>query len=84
MILVVVVKLGWKPQNWDVKHAFVNAELDVEVYMKLRLGCGERSGRGMKLERRLYGVKQAGRQRSALFCKTLADKIGMEQCRAKL
>ena len=56
-ILVIVVKQRWEPQDWDVKHAFVNAALDVEVYMKLRHGCGETSGKDMKPERSLYEVK---------------------------
>ena len=50
--------------------------------MKLPNGCGERWGEVVKLERALYGVKQAGRQWSALLCKTHVDKVGMAQCRA--
>ena len=36
----------------------------------------------VKLDRALYGIKQAGRQRSAVFCQTLVDEHGMQQCRA--
>ena len=36
----------------------------------------------MKLERTLYGVKQAGRQWPALLCKIPVGKSGMEQYRA--
>ena len=35
----------------------MDAELGVEVYMKLPGGCGERSSKVVKLERALYGVK---------------------------
>ena len=51
----------------------MKAELDVEVYMKLPGGYGEMSGKVLKLEHALYEVKQIGRQRSALLCKTLVD-----------
>ena len=35
-----------------------------------------------KLDRALYGIKQAGRQWSAVLYQTLVDEHGMEQCRA--
>ena len=34
-----------------------------------------------KLDRALYGIKQAGRQWSAVLCQTFVDEHGMEQCR---
>ena len=49
--------------------------------MKLPYGCGERTGKVIKLDSALYGIKQAGRQWSAVLCQTLVDK-GTEQCRA--
>ena len=36
----------------------------------------------VKLNRALYGTKQAGRQWSAVLCQTLLDEHGMEQYRA--
>ena len=59
----------------------MNAKLEMEVYMKATDGCGERSGKVVKLERAPYGVKQTGRQLPALFFKTIVDKFGMELCR---
>ena len=50
--------------------------------MKLPYGCGERTGKAVKLDRALYGIKQAGRQWSAVHCQTLVDEHGMEKCRA--
>ena len=57
VILAVAVQQGWKLQCWDVKQAFVNADLGVKVCMKLPGSYGERSGKVVKLERALYGVK---------------------------
>ena len=51
--------------------------------MKLPYGCGERTRKVVGLVRALYGIKQAGRQWSAVLCQTLlVDEHGMEQCRA--
>ena len=50
--------------------------------MKLPYGCGERTGKLVKLDCPLYWMKQAGRQSSAVLCQTLVEEHGMEQCRA--
>ena len=46
----------WLLYHFDVKQAFVEANLDTDVYMKLQYGCGERTGKGVKLDRALYGI----------------------------
>ena len=50
--------------------------------MKLSYGCGERTGKVVKLDCALYGIKQAGSPWAAILCQTLVDGHGMEQCRA--
>ena len=50
--------------------------------MKHPYGCGERTGKVIKPDRALYGIKQAERQWSAVICQTLVDEHCMEQCRA--
>ena len=50
--------------------------------MKLPYGYGERAGKVVKLDRALYGIKQAERQWSAVLCQPLEEEHGMEQCRA--
>ena len=79
--LAIAVQNDWPLYHFDVKQAFV-AKLDTDVYMKLPYGCEERSGKVVKLDRKLYGIKQTGRQWSAVLCQTLVDEHGMEQCRA--
>ena len=68
--------------HFDVKQAFVQAKLDTDVSMKLPYDCGERTEAVVKLDRALYGIKQAGRQWSAVLCQILVDEHSMEQCRA--
>ena len=50
--------------------------------MKLPYGCGERTGKVVKLDRALYRIKPAGRQWSAVLCQTLVDEHDIWQCRA--
>ena len=48
----------------DISNAFLNGELDHEVYMQQPEGFTNRYGTGfvLKLNRALYGLKQAGHQ----------------------
>ena len=48
--------------------------------MKLPGGCGDMSGKIVRLNRSLYGLKQSGRQWAELLVETVV-KYGMEQCR---
>ena len=46
----------------DISNAFLNGELDHEVYMQTSKGFQKRFGPGfvLQLKRALYGLKQAG------------------------
>ena len=48
--------------------------------MKLPDGCGDMSGKTVRLNRSLYGLKQSGRQWAGLLVDTVVE-YGMEQCR---
>ena len=80
--LAIAVQNDWPLYHFDVKQAFVQAKLDPDVYMKLPYGYGERAGKVVKLDRALYGIKQAECQWSAVLCQPLEDEHGTEQCRA--
>ena len=45
--------------NFDAEQAFVQSNLDEDVFMRLPRGCGEMSGKVIRLNRSLYGLKQA-------------------------
>ena len=51
----------------DVAQAFARAKLDHEIYMKLPDGCGDMSGKTVRLNRSLYCLKQSGRQWARLL-----------------
>ena len=60
--LAIAVQNEWPLYHFDVKQAFVQAKLDTDVYIKLPYGCGKRTGKVVKLDRALYGIKQIGLQ----------------------
>ena len=66
-----------------LSKAFVQAKLGTDVSMKTFVRF---AGRGpekvVKLDRALYGIKQAGRQWSAVLCQASGDEHDVEQCRA--
>ena len=50
---------GYKIYHLDVAQASTKAELDCVVYMKLPGGCDDLSGKFVRLEKALYGLRQS-------------------------
>ena len=65
----------------DTTQAFTQADLDCTVYMKLPQGCGSLSGKIVRLEKALYGLRQSGLLWNGLLVQKLVMKHGMEQCK---
>ena len=81
-VVAVAVEHDWELRQLDVKQAFIQEDFDYDVYIKLPDGCGDKSGEIAKLNKAVYGLKQAGRQWSLRLTQVLVEKIGMEQCKA--
>jgi transposase InsO family protein len=62
-ILSMVAHHDWELHQMDVKSAYLNGDLDEEIYMHQPLGfvTGDTGGLACKLNKSLYGLKQAGR-----------------------
>jgi hypothetical protein len=62
ILISIAMNRDWPLQQFDVKNAFLNGDLEEEVYMELPPGIeqsSEHEGRVCKLKRALYGLKQS-------------------------
>jgi hypothetical protein len=61
VILALAAKLDLEIHQLDIKTAFLNGDLDEEIYMKLPDGLTSKPGIVCKLKKTLYGLKQSPR-----------------------
>jgi len=80
-LLSVACKDDMNLTHFDVDTAFLNGELDEEIYMRLPEGLEGDAGRVVRLRKGLYGLKQASRQWYKALDKVLVT-IGFVQSRA--
>ena len=59
--LVFVCCVLFRVSHFDAEQAFVQSSLDEDVFKRLPPGCGEMSGRIVRLNRSFYGLKLASR-----------------------
>ncbi|CAM9598633.1 unnamed protein product [Sphacelaria rigidula] len=82
LVMAVAAQQEWPLYHYDVTQAFVQAEMDTDVYMRLPEDCSVLKDVTVKLEKSIYEIKQAGRQWSRLLCQTVLKDVGMVQCEA--
>ncbi|KAI0991395.1 hypothetical protein K3495_g16792, partial [Podosphaera aphanis] len=58
IMLVLAHYLGWHRRQGDVPTAFLNPDLDIDLYMEMPKGF-EKNGCVLQLRKGLYGLKQA-------------------------
>ena len=67
--------------QFDVKQAFVQSKLDENVFLRLPKRCGSLSGKIVRLNKSLYGLKQASRSWHAHLT-TYLKTLGFQHCLA--
>ncbi|XP_015165095.1 uncharacterized mitochondrial protein AtMg00810-like [Solanum tuberosum] len=80
-ILALAVSKSWHIHQMDVYNAFLNGDLEDEIYMSLPQGFsnqGENMNKVCRLEKSLYGLKQAPRQWNHKFAESL-QKLHFKQ-----
>ena len=83
VLLSLAVNQEWPLHQLDVKNAFLNGELEEEVYMQIPPGLEDGLNNNMvcKLKKALYGLKQSPRAWFDRFAKAVS-KSGYHQCQA--
>lgn len=68
----------------DIKGAYLNGELEEEIYMRQPPGYDDGSGRFCRLHKTLYGLKQSGREWNREFDRKLTSigfsKLDVDHC----
>jgi hypothetical protein len=75
MLLALVANRGWRAHHLDVKCAFLNGELEEEVYVSQLEGYMQKGKETMvlKLSKALYGMRQAPRAWNVRMDKSLKN-----------
>ena len=77
LALSIVASRKWEVHHMDVKFAFVNGDLNEEIYMKKPEGFVSNPSLVCRLNKSLYGLKQAPRAWYAKIDEFLLSLIGM-------
>ena len=62
ILFALQARYGWKCHQMDIKTAFLNGDLEHEIFVEPPEGYPEARNRVLKLCKSLYGLKQAPRQ----------------------
>ena len=79
VLLSIAVNLDWPLYQLDVKNAFLNGDLNEEVYMNVPAGVATEPGMVCRLKKALYGLKQSPRAWFERFSQSMKG-YGYYQC----
>lgn len=79
LLLAVCISFNWHMHQLDVNNAYLHGDLDEDIYIVPPKGYTKAlPGQFCKLQKSLYGPKQAGRQWNKMFTQTITD-FGFQQ-----
>ena len=82
IVIAIALARGHSLYQMDVKNAYLNGKIDRDIYMCNIPGYSENNNnKVLKLNKSLYGLKQAGRLWNEEFCKFMKE-VGFKQSRA--
>lgn len=82
IILAIAVKMNWYLEQLDVNNAFLHGNLEEDIYMIKPPGYNKgRKHQVCKLNKSIYGLKQASRQWNQTFCAAVKN-FGFDQSKA--
>lgn len=73
VLLALAAKEDWNITQFDVKTAFLNGDLNEEIYMELPAGMVEDGKPFVRLTKAIYGLKQSSRQWNKKFDEFLKE-----------
>jgi len=84
MVLALAATRNWRVHHLDVKSAFLNGELEEELYVQQPPGFALPGGehKVLRLRKALYGLRQAPRTWNSKLDATLAS-LGFSKCATK-
>lgn len=78
-LIALAAQQNMKIHQMDAVTAFLQGNLDEEIYLEQPENFNDNSGRVCKLNRAIYGLKQAGRQWCDKLCRKL-KAFGLNKC----
>lgn len=79
LLMAIAMQQGLKIHQMDAVTAFLQGDLDEEIYLEQPDGFSDGSNRVCRLNRAIYGLKQAGRQWNSKLSGKLKD-FGLKKC----
>lgn len=74
-LAAIAAERGMALRQYDVVGAYLNADLDEEIYMRQPPGYDDRSGKVLRLQKALYGLKQGGRKWNQHLNRVLVEEL---------
>ena len=73
MIATTALQCEWTLNHWDIEQAFVQSQIDREIFVQFPEGCRHMSGKVARLNKALNGLRQSPRVFNQLLMQKLQE-----------